>query len=241
MPGFLPLLDRQNGPERISLPPRSIQNQGTINACFSCAIATALEARAATVPPLSPAFHFHYAAGGQAVNGLTDDQALSTLQRYGIASFKSHPCLITLQGIQAPVSEVAATDALARRLDPGSQKFQRGVVTIPSGPLFSASIKRLLDDGAAAVILFFTNDAYWQMDHLKYPGVARTSRLANRDSPFYEAHVACVIGWVGSNSCFVVQDSHGVDFGEAGQWLLPLDLADSGLISNAYGFYSGTV
>jgi hypothetical protein len=248
MPSLIPLLDRRSEPERVWLPGRSVQDQGVINACFSCAIATAMKARSASVPPLSPAFHFHYAGGGEAVNGLTPDQALAALSRYGVSSFDAHrfadssqgSCGLTLEGIRCAPLESADRDGAMRRMEPAPKLENNGYVEVVSGP-FTSAMKTFLRDGTAVVAILFPNPAYWRMWHEKYPQMPRVSQLSNADGPFDDAHVVCIIGLDELISCFVVQDSRGTGFGEGGQWLLPFDFADSTLLYRVYGFYSSGI
>ena len=243
MPSLLPILDRVDSPDRVSLPARSIQDQGALDACFSCAIATAIEARSPTIPPLSPAFHFHHATGGFAAASMTDFDAFTAIRKFGMASFAAHvfrdgergSCPLTLAGIQEDPLPSAETDGAKRQFESRHHNSGFGY----SKKLFASEnqIKEFLHQGVAAVAIIYTNPAYWNMAVTDNQPAPRPYRLENTDSASIPSHAVCIIGCIESDSCFVVQDSRGVSFGCEGQWLLPYT-AVTGFVQAVFGIYS---
>lgn len=227
------------------LPARAIQNQepGGLDACFSCALVTAMEARSPAVPALSPAFHFHNVSMGETITGMTPGDAFGSLGNYGIASAAAHvfrnfphtSCDLNLLGIRETPCPEAEADAVPRKL---LMRLRFGGSGYVEALRSTEGMKQFLLDQAPVVIVIFPNTAYHEMGPDSHATLPRPFKLAEH-TPGSSAHAVCVIGFLESERCFVVQDSHGVEFGAQGQWLLPYEAAESNFLdSSIFGIYS---
>ncbi len=172
------------------------------------------------------------------MEGMTAETALDTLRQKGIASQQTHEFPITVAGIAAAPSATAEIDAEQRRLKLAPPRgVSDGYVPVYSMP-FRSRIRQFLEDGAAVVAMIYTNAAYWRMSAKLNPNDPSQDKLTDADNLSSQIHVVCILGLIDTESCFVVQDSHGFTFGRSGQWLLPYEFVDTYLLQSVYGFYS---
>jgi hypothetical protein len=108
--------------ERVTLPivPRGIRDQSGLEACVSCALAAAMEAKNAGWPLLSPMYHYRAARvdrrGGDAAGRLTMAEGLTTLEGSGVSTQRLHKASFDEAGLALVPSLAARADAAARRL-----------------------------------------------------------------------------------------------------------------------------
>jgi hypothetical protein len=243
VPSFLPIDGRRSTRSIISLPARAFQQQGGINACLSCAIATGLESRDPAVPALAAEHHFGVATRGALPrDGVDFHRALDVLATSGIASLRllrnlpSDPAEVVLdaRNIKAGYPGNVTTDGLRRVLSVLPSSLFRSIVIVSQ---FSREIRSFLQQAVPVVIVFRPNNAYRQMSPSE-----RNPPLDRWDDPSGPpesiAHAACIIGDFPGERVFVAQDSRGIAFGRGGQWLMPYSMADSGVIVRAVALMS---
>ncbi len=221
---LLPIVAGVRRPEAVGLPTRRIHDQRDVNCCFSCALASAMEAGDPAMPELAPLFHFHFAGGQSAiVAGLTIDQAHVALLHKGMCASDHHRFPISRPNVSRRPSDDAVEDGFTRRpidLDAGTLFWKSVSTAAPEGIW-----KRYLAAGFPIVIGLQPNHDYLTLD------AARPVLRSNRPPYSTVSHAAVVIGYSDAESSFVVQDSrYGTAFGLEGQWFLPYDLCSSPFI-----------
>lgn len=218
---LLPILSRVQRSDEVSLPARQIFDQGSVNCCFSCALASAIEARGAAVPPLAPLYHFHFAGGASRIEtGLTDTEAKSALIAKGMSAFTHHPFAISTTNVRKVPGDSAVADGPRNKpRDPKSNTLLWKRIRNTDA---ERSWVRHLRAGAPIVIGLQPNDDYLALN-------AQRPTLRTNAGPYSRiAHAAVVLGYRDAVSAFVIQDSRrGTDFGVGGQWFLPYSLATS--------------
>jgi len=210
----------------VSLPTRQVHEQGDVNCCFSCALASAVEAGDVSVPPLAPLFHFHLAGGERVVNqGLTLAEARRTLLMSGICAHSEHAFPISPATVGRVPSDAARRDGLLHR----PMDAAAGSLLWKPLPIFltERSWKRCLSAGFPIVIGLRPNSAYLALD-ASQPTLQTTAGVGE------VSHAAVVIGFRDTAAAFVVQDSRGVTFGVEGQWFLPYALCGSPFLDLAF-------
>jgi hypothetical protein len=212
----------------IRLPARQTFDQGRVDACLSCAIATALEGRSRAVPPLAPAFHLYFAYGGSpAIGGVTITRAQAAQTRYGISKQELYPYNVG-EGTPAQGPDPAAlSDGLRRRTlaDAGGEWMFRRLPGAHRPGEWQAALR----ENCPVLIRFWLNSGYWAMkDNVDNPVWSDTS------NPGDQSHAAVVLGLESDRKRFVVQDSRGKSFANKGQWFLPESQAVLGPITDAY-------
>lgn len=216
---LLPILTRLRQPNDVALPARQIFDQGDVNCCFSCAVATAMEARDPAMPPLAPLYHFHNAGGARVIDeGLTHAEAKLAMLTKGVCAFERHPFDITRPNVSTGPDDDAVQDGIARKPMDRSSGTLLWRSVLRSDP--ERFWKRFLSAGAPIIIGIQPNASYLALD-------AQHPKLTNIDATNGRTgHAAAIIGFRDSESSFIVQDSRrGTDFGAGGQWFLPYSMA----------------
>jgi hypothetical protein len=223
----LPILASIRQPEASGLPTRQVFEQRDVNCCFSCALASAVEASDPAQPALAPLFHFYFAGGQNSVEmGITISQAMGALLTNGICAFDLYPLQITRANLGQPPDTAAVSDGIARR---PIDRSTGDVMWKPLSTALPATIwKRHLAAGYPIVIGLQPNNDYLALN-------AAQPILASSGGPYAaNGHVAAVIGYRDAESAFIVQDSRGTSFGLQGQWFLPYDFCTSPFLVIAY-------
>lgn len=222
-------LSLETGERRdLSLPARQTFNQLDVDACFSCAIATAYEARHLDVPSLSPAFHLFHAFGGSAaLMGMTLETAHSALAQFGISRmsrYRHDPGAGTPPN--APDSD-ALTDGLPRR--PLSSPFTGSEFRQLPGIHRAWEWISALEASLPVLIRIWLNPGY--------QGLSRENpEWTDRSNPGRDSHAVVIVGYQAGPRRFVVQDSRGKNRFIEGQWFIPEAQAELGPIEDAYVF-----
>ena len=214
-------------PLPLRLPARQTFNQRNVDACFSCAIATTLEARGLEVPALSAAFHLYRATGGAAATGgMTLETARLVQGQYGICRQNKYDHDIGAGTPTVSPDPDAEADARRRRTladADGNRTFRR----LP-GANRPAEWRAALAQKLPVLIRLWLNNGYRALEQ-------------NHDNPTWtdttqgdRNHAVVVIGHEPAQLRFVVQDSRGSDFALQGQWFLPEAQAVLGPITDAY-------
>lgn len=223
---LLPIVDRVRQPDSVGLPARQLLDQKDINCCFSCALAVAMEAGDATMPPLAPLFHFFFAGGQSAIReGLTPSQARSALLQKGVCALERHPFEIKKENVARQPDGQAVEDGRKRR------PIDRSAGTLfwkPISATTPTAWKRYLAKGFPVVIGIQPNADYMGLTAQR-PVLQNISGVDTR-----LGHAAAVIGYREADSMYVVQDSRGPGFGLKGQWFLPYALATSPFVVLAF-------
>jgi hypothetical protein len=214
-------------PIAAGLPTRQIFQQADVNCCFSCALASAIEASDPAQLPLSPLFHFFFAGGQNSVEeGVTVSQAAGALLTNGVCAFNRYPLQIKRDNLGIAPSDEAVTDGQARRpmdISAGTLLWKPLSTVLPE-----TVWKRHLAAGYPIVIGIQPNAKYLALD-------AVNPTLADSGGPYSaNGHVAAVIGYNDANREFIVQDSRGPSFGIDGQWFLPYDFCTSPFLVIAF-------
>ena len=229
---LLPALDVPLATGDARLPSRRIADQGEVNACFSCALATCLEARDPAMPALSARFHFHYAAQlwpGAADRGISDETiAYGALREHGISAARLHPYPITRANVDRNPSSVALSDA-ATRIPKMNDNGQSPWAPQFSGPMCDVRCKAALARRQPVLLILYTNHAYWDLNN----GGVDTWKSTDREIGS-QLHAAAIIGSSEERQAFIVQDSRGPGFGVGGQWFLPYELAGGAAIEASF-------
>lgn len=210
----------------VALPTRQILDQGTVNCCLSCALASAMEAADRTSPALAPLFHFYFAGGQSALTaGVTVSQAQGALLQRGICALTRHPYRIAVDNVGRTPDADALTDGARRRpidADSGTLQWK------PMSTAAPGTWVRMLSAGYPIVITLQTNADYHAL-------TAASPTLRGNAGPYDSTgHASTVIGCRDRDRLFIVQDSRGTAFGAHGQWFLPYDLCTSPFIVLAF-------
>ncbi len=225
-------------PEVISLPPRAIQDQNGIDACLSCAITSAQEARSVKEPVLAGAYHYRLANPSLAAGGVAVKRALEIVRNAGLASFstyfgKSHTgtqLVWQAEHLNKNLDDgKASRDALVRRVAEGLEWLGPGVYIVSEG-IYSNEVLRWLRKGVPSLLIFKPTPVYRKLSGGTL-GKPETYRLSSIDGERESLpHAVCVIGYLQGSNDFVIQDSRGESFGAGGQWLLPSRFLAPGFI-----------
>lgn len=216
----------------VRLQARRIQDQGPVNACFSCALSTCLEAQDPAMPPLAPLFHFHHAAllwpGAMDVGIADETVAYGAFRSHGICRAELHDLPFTREAVAVEPVAAARLDARTRipRVDENGANPWRPLF---AGPLVEGRWSRALARRQPVLLIVHTNTAYWTMAN----GAAHVWTETRREAGG-SLHAAALIGTTAERQAFIVQDSRGASFGSGGQWLLPYDLADGDAIDASF-------
>ena len=209
----------------IGLPARQTFNQGTVDACFSCAIATALEGRGPDVPALAAAFHLHHASpeGG----GMTLAIAQSVQSFHGICRRSLYQFDVGAGSPSEAPSPDAAADGLRRRTlsdDDGEWTFRR----LP-GVHRPREWQVALSERLPVLIRIWLNPGYWAMQNQSSDPV-----WTDTANPGTQNHAVVALGYEAAKQRFIIHDSRGAAFANHGQWFLTETQATLGPITDAY-------
>jgi hypothetical protein len=215
----------------VQMPARQIFDQGEVDACFSCAIATVLEARSPEVPRLSPSFHLFYAYGGSpAVGGMSLVTARSVQTQYGICRLALYPFDVSKGTPNKAPQETAITDAGARRTRPDPQTGELTFRRL-SNLNRSWEWRNALAAGLPVLVRIWLNPGYWA---LRDAALDTEAEWMDESNPGDASHAVVVIGYEAAKRRFIVQDSRGTTFAHGGQWFLPAGMTESRVIEDAY-------
>jgi hypothetical protein len=237
MADLLPMKSFKVTPEVITLPPRAIQDQKGIDACLSCAITSAQEARSVKEPVLAGAYHYRLANPSLAAGGVAVKRALEIVRYAGLATYHGYfgGAFSGTQLVWQPahltqkVDPKAANEAQTRRLAEGLEWLGPGVYVV-SGGIYSAEVLRWLRKGVPSLLIFKPTPAYRALNGGTL-GKPETYRLSSVDGERESLpHAVCVLGYLQGSNDFVIQDSRGESFGAGGQWLLPSRFLAPGFI-----------
>jgi hypothetical protein len=212
----------------VRLPARQTFSQGEVDACFSCAIATALEGRSLDVPELAAAFHLYHAYGGSpAAGGLTLTDAQSAQTRYGICRKSLYSYDVGDGTPSEAPNDDAESDARRRRTlsdAEGEWTFRR-----LAGLHRPREWQTALSQGLPVLIRIWLNPGYWAMRTQTQEAV-----WSDTSNPGNQNHAVVVLGYQSAQKRFIVQDSRGTAFANQGQWFLTETQATLGPITDAY-------
>jgi len=216
----------------IRLPARRVVDQASVNACFSCALATCLEAQDTGVPPLASLFHFYYAAKlwpGASDNGIANETiAYGAFRDHGICAGDLYSFPFAKETLDRQPSESAIADARGR-IPPFDEQGASPWRPLYSGQLSSVRWRKALQRGQPVLLILYTNESYWNMKN------GQTDAWAATDKDFSSRlHAAAILGTNEKRKAFIVQDSRGPSFGAGGQWFLRFDLAGGSAIDASF-------
>lgn len=216
------------------LPPR---DQGAVNCCMSCALATCMEIldlqRAPSVN-LNVLYHY-WMARRMARRRSTNNQGMSfqlgfdALISHGICAQDKHLRRINLQTIRRAPSPAAHRDAGRHQI--AGRDGRREYHELPRTNRVRA-FKQVLRSRHPIAMGFYLTDAY--------EALADSDVHLTPTRPSRTLHVATVVGYhdrkatpLGAGA-FEVKDSRGTGFGHQGRWWMPYQLMNSRLIAQSW-------
>jgi hypothetical protein len=224
---LLPLPTRDRTSTGVSLPPRSLRDQGsTVNCCMSCALAACMEALDARTPELSPLSHYFWARRNpHFLGGLRYLEAERAAMENGICTLLLHDPPYDAAGAACEPSSEALRDGATRLL-----VGRRGLPRLRQMDRSDreARWKQALRSGFPLLLLFSTSAEYLNLS-------ASNPRWTGAGFAV-DDHAAAILGFNDDErvQAFIVQDSRGTAFAQQGQWLMPYTELNSPLIRDAY-------
>ncbi|MFP5287817.1 MAG: peptidase c1a, papain [Thermoanaerobaculia bacterium] len=210
------------------------RSQGEVPCCVSIAIASAMEALDAFQAPfleLSPLFNYFTARNDPRRLGFLDiREGFKAATNEGICRLDLHDVTFDRAGAETEPSEEARADALQQRLKPIDPiTFQTSYWRLPDSGRVEAW-RSALAEGLPIVTGLWVTGGYWRLrDELDvYPD--------DLGDPARDGHAVIVLGYDDDREggAFLIKDSRGSNFGDAGHWWLPYRLAATRLVAEGW-------
>lgn len=214
----------------IPVKPRSILDQNNLPCCVSCALASAMEIRNQSYPPLAPLFHYYVTRNGRsnAVTFLSLDEGLAMLETAGICREDLHRKPYTETGAAEKPSGDAYVDAKTRALRRPNLSQRRCLHV--SGPSKVVWICEQLRQNHPIVFGFtlpttypksFLNRKFEWLDPKSFPVSS-------------SGHCVLATGYDDARSAIHIQDSKGDRMFDNGHWWMGYKVVESLFFQDAY-------